>query len=143
MSASAMEVGALFLSVAVITGSLWARPAWGTFWTWDPRLVSMAVLIVLALGYLFLRGMVDDPQLRARVSALLAVIITVNIPVVFLSIKLFRTIHPAVVKGLSQGETYGMDTPVLMGLVINLITMTLLGGALLYLRFRRERWEYS
>ncbi len=138
VSAAAMEVATLFLTVAIITGSLWARPAWGTFWTWDPRLVSMTVLWVLALGYLFLRGLLDEPDLRARMSALLSILIVVNIPVVFLSIKLFRTLHPAVVKGLSRGDTYGMDAPILFGLIINLLSMTLLGFTLLYLRYKRE-----
>ncbi len=141
LSASAMEVGVVFLTVAIATGSLWARPAWGTFWTWDPRLVSMAVLWVLAVGYLFLRNLVDEPELRARVSALLSLIIFVNIPVVFLSIKLFRTLHPAVVKGLSKGDTYGMDTPILVGLLLNLTAMTVLGFALLYLRYSKENGE--
>jgi len=138
LSAAAMEVATLFLVVAIITGSLWAKPAWGTFWTWDPRLVSMAVLLVLALGYLFLRSLIDEPALRARMSALLSIIIAVNVPVVFLSIKLFRTLHPAVVKGLSKGDTYGMDTPVLIGLLINLFAMTALGLLMTYARYKKE-----
>lgn len=138
LSASSMEVATIFLTVAIITGSLWARPAWGTFWTWDPRLVSMAVLWILAVGYLFLRNLVDEPSLRARISALLSMLIVINIPVVFLSIKLFRTLHPAVVKGLSKGDTYGMDTPILVGFLLNLFSMTVLGLAVLYLRYTKE-----
>ncbi len=138
LSASSMEVATIFLTVAIITGSLWARPAWGTFWTWDPRLVSMAVLWILALGYLFLRNLVDEPDLRARVSSLLSMIIVANIPIVFLSIRLFRTLHPAVVKGLSKGDTYGMDTPILVGFLLNLLSMTVLGVTMLYLRYTKE-----
>ncbi|NPB03918.1 MAG: cytochrome c biogenesis protein CcsA [Thermotogae bacterium] len=141
LSASSMEVATLFLTMAVITGSLWAKPSWGTFWTWDPRLVSMAVLLILAVGYLFLRNLIDEENLRGRISALLSLIIVTNIPAVFLSIKLLRTLHPAVVKGLSKGDTYGMDTPILVGLLLNLASMTLLGLTVVLFRWKNMEGE--
>ncbi|MEO0138866.1 MAG: cytochrome c biogenesis protein CcsA [candidate division WOR-3 bacterium] len=139
LSHSFMEVSTLFITLGLITGSLWAKPAWGTFWTWDPRLVSMAILWLLALGYMFFRSLVDDEDLRARFSSILSLIIAINIPVVFLSIRLFRTLHPAVFKGLSTSETYGMDTEIFAGLMANLFTITLL---MLYLSYKRYKKIY-
>lgn len=139
LSNSFMEVSTIFITVGLITGSLWAKPAWGTFWTWDPRLVSMAILWLLALGYLFFRSLVDDEDLRARFSSILSLIIAVNIPVVFLSIRLFRTLHPAVFKGLSTSEIYGMDTEIFVGLIVNTITLTLMMLSLSYKRYQKGK----
>ena len=126
ISSSFLETSTLFLTAALITGSLWAKPAWGTFWTWDPRLVSMAILWMLCLGYIFFRSLLEDREIKARLSSILSIVIAVNVPVVFFSIRLFSTLHPAVIKGLSTSETYGMDVPIIVGLVANLISVSAL-----------------
>jgi len=137
LSHSFMEVSVVFITVGLFTGSLWAKPAWGTFWTWDPRLVSMAILWMLALGYLFFRSLVEEEELRAKFSAILSIITAINIPIVFLSIKLFKTLHPAVLKGLSTSETYGMDPEISLGLLLNLLSVSILMFSLSLKRYKK------
>jgi len=137
LSRSFMEVSVVFITVGLFTGSLWAKPAWGTFWTWDPRLVSMAILWMLALGYLFFRSLVEEEELRAKFSAILSIITAINIPIVFLSIRLFKTLHPAVLKGLSTSETYGMDPEISLGLLLNLLSVSILMFSLSLKRYKK------
>jgi len=137
LSRSFMEVSLVFITVGLFTGSLWAKPAWGTFWTWDPRLVSMAILWMLALGYLFFRSLVEEEELRAKFSAILSIITAINIPIVFLSIRLFKTLHPAVLKGLSTSETYGMDPEISLGLLLNLLSVSILMFSLSLKRYKK------
>jgi heme exporter protein C len=134
---SFMEVSVVFITVGLLTGSLWAKPAWGTFWTWDPRLVSMAILWMLALGYLFFRSLVEEEELKARFSAILSIITAINVPIVFLSIRLFKTLHPAVLKGLSTSETYGMDPEISLGLLLNLLSVSILMFSLSLKRYKK------
>jgi len=137
LSHSFMEVSVVFITVGLFTGSLWAKPAWGTFWTWDPRLVSMAILWMLALGYLFFRSLVEEEEMRAKFSAILSIITAINIPIVFLSIRLFKTLHPAVLKGLSTSETYGMDPEISLGLLLNLLSVSILMFSLSLKRYKK------
>ncbi|MCC6012363.1 cytochrome c biogenesis protein CcsA [Candidatus Caldipriscus sp.] len=137
LSHSFMEVSVVFITVGLFTGSLWAKPAWGTFWTWDPRLLSMAILWMLALGYLFFRSLVEEEELRAKFSAILSIITAINIPIVFLSIRLFKTLHPAVLKGLSTSETYGMDPEISLGLLLNLLSVSILIFSLSLKRYKK------
>jgi heme exporter protein C len=137
LSHSFMEVSVVFITVGLFTGSLWAKPAWGTFWTWDPRLVSMAILWMLALGYLFFRSLVEEEELRAKFSAILSIITAINVPIVFLSIRLFKTLHPAVLKGLSTSETYGMDPEISLGLLLNLLSLSILMFSLSLKRYKK------
>jgi heme exporter protein C len=137
LSHSFMEVSVVFITVGLFTGSLWAKPAWGTFWTWDPRLVSMAIFWMLALGYLFFRSLVEEEELRAKFSAILSIITAINIPIVFLSIRLFKTLHPAVLKGLSTSETYGMDPEISLGLLLNLLSVSILMFSLSLKRYKK------
>jgi len=137
LSSSFMEVSSVFVSVGLITGSLWAKPAWGAFWTWDPRLVSMAILLMLVLGYLFFRSLVEEEEIRSRFSAILAIISAINVPIVFFSIRLFKTLHPAVLKGLSTSETYGMDFEISRGLLLNLLSVSLLMLSLALKRYKK------
>jgi heme exporter protein C len=87
------EVGLLFGVIGVATGSIWARPTWGTWWTWDPRLISSAIMLVVYAGYLALRRFVDDADRRAVWSAVIAVIAAVDLPIVWFSVKLWASIH--------------------------------------------------
>jgi heme exporter protein C len=137
LSHSFMEVSVVFITVGLFTGSLWAKPAWGTFWTWDPRLVSMAILWMLALGYLFFRSLVEEEELKARFSSILSIINAINVPIVFLSIRLFKTLHPAVLKGLSTSETYGMDPEISLGLLLNLLSVSILMFSLSLKRYKK------
>jgi heme exporter protein C len=93
-AAASAEVGTAFSLVMLTTGPLWARPIWGTFWTWDARLTLTLMLFFLFVGYLVLRGAVADPALRARYAAVLGICGLVLLPFIHLSVYLFRTLHP-------------------------------------------------
>jgi heme exporter protein C len=92
-SASA-EVGTVFCCVMLTTGPLWARPIWGTWWTWDARLTLTLMLFFLFIGYQVLRGAVTDPRLRANYAAVVGICGLILLPFIHLSVYLFRTLHP-------------------------------------------------
>ena len=94
LAESAGEVGLLFTTVVLVTGPLWGKPVWGTWWTWDARLTLTLFLWFVTAAYLVLRGAVDEPQMRARYSAVLGVLAALLIPFIHLSVYLFRTLHP-------------------------------------------------
>jgi heme exporter protein C len=93
LAASAVEVGAIFSALTLITGSLWGRPAWGTWWTWDARLTSTALLLLLEVGYLALRRVPADPEVRAKRCAVAALLIAIDIPLVHFSVDWWNTLH--------------------------------------------------
>jgi heme exporter protein C len=93
-AAASAEVGTVFCCVMLTTGPLWARPIWGTWWTWDARLTLTLMLFFLFIGYLVLRGAVTDPGLRARYAAVVGICGLVLLPFIHLSVYLFRTLHP-------------------------------------------------
>jgi len=91
---AAAEIAWLCSSLTLATGSLWAHSAWGTWWTWDPRLTTTLILWLLLAGYFLVRGAIDEPQRRARISAVLALLATADVPMVILATRWFRGIHP-------------------------------------------------
>jgi heme exporter protein C len=93
-AAASAEVGTAFSLVMLTTGPLWAKPIWGTWWTWDARLTLTLMMFFMFVGYLVLRGAVTDPALRARYSAVLGICGLVLLPFIHLSVYLFRTLHP-------------------------------------------------
>lgn len=94
LAESASEVALLFTTVVLTTGPLWGKPIWGAWWTWDARLTLTLFLWFVTAAYLVLRGAVDDPIMRARYSAVLAVLAALLIPFIHLSVYMFRTLHP-------------------------------------------------
>ena len=99
------ELGVLMTALALFSGSLWAKPTWGTYWTWDPRLTTTAVGLLIYLGYFIIRGLIDDPHRRARVAAVLGIVGTLYIPVNYMSVYWWRSIHQtATVKILGKLE---------------------------------------
>ncbi len=96
LAQTAAEMGLLYSGLALITGSLWARAAWNTWWTWDPRLSTTLVMWFIYAGYLALRQSIDNPQKMRAVCAVLGVVAFLNVPLVFLSARMWRSIHPAV-----------------------------------------------
>jgi heme exporter protein C len=93
LAAAAVEVGAVFSALTLITGSLWGRPAWGTWWTWDARLTSTALLLLLELGYMALRRVPADPAIRARRCAVAALLVAIDVPIVHFSVDWWQTLH--------------------------------------------------
>jgi heme exporter protein C len=94
LAESAGEVGLLFTTIVLVTGPLWGKPVWGTWWTWDARLTLTLFLWFVTAAYLVLRGAIDDAAMRARYSAVLGILAALLIPFIHLSVYLFRTLHP-------------------------------------------------
>ncbi len=97
---ASVEVGILASFIGTVTGAIWARPVWNTWWTWDPRLTTVTILLLTYVGYTMLRGAIDDPGRRARYGAIYAILAFVNVPLVYFSTRILdRTIHPVVFGG--------------------------------------------
>jgi len=135
---SATELGVVFTGLALVTGSIWGRPVWGTWWTWDARLVTTAVLFFIYLGALLVRGLADDPRRGARLAAVVSIIGFLDVPVIHYSVVWFRTLHqPA---SLTPGDIK-MAPPMLAALLLALLAFTVLFAYLLTLRIRLARAE--
>ena len=93
LAVSAMEVGVVFTALTLVTGTLWGRPTWGVWWAWDARLTSTALLLVLQLGYLALRRVPSDGDVRARRAAVTALVTAVDVPIVHFSVDWWHTLH--------------------------------------------------
>lgn len=93
LAASSAEIGVVFVALTLLTGSIWGHTTWGTWWEWDPRLTSTALMFVLYLGYLALRRAVLDPTSRAKQSAILGIIAFINVPIVHFSVDWWRSLH--------------------------------------------------
>ncbi len=128
LAASAAEVGTVFTGLTLVLGSIWGRPTWGVWWTWDPRLTSTAVLLIIFAGYLALRAFADDPDRRARWSAAVGILGALNVPIVYMSVKWWRTLHQ------TQSSPATVDPAYVVGLRANGIAFALL---LIYLVRRR------
>ena len=133
---SAAPIGAAFTFLALVTGSLWGKPTWGTYWVWDARLTSELVLLLMYLGLIALHQAVEDPGRAARAAAILALVGAVNIPIIKFSVDWWNTLHqPASVFRL-DGPT--IDPSMLWPLLIMAAAMTLLFAALLLMAMRAE-----
>lgn len=119
-AASAAEVGTLFTALTIAQGSIWGRPTWGVWWTWDPRLTTTAILLLIFIGYVALRSFTDDEDRRARWSAAVGILGAINVPIVYYSVKWWRTIHQV------QSSPETMDKPYLVGLLLNVAAFTVL-----------------
>jgi heme exporter protein C len=138
---ASVEVGIVFSLAAIISGSIWARPIWNTWWTWDPRLVTTTVMVLLYSAYVMLRQGIEDPDRRARFGAVYAVLGFLSVPLTFLSIRIFRTIHPVVIGGgdpAAQGA-FDMSPRMLAVFVFSLMAFTVLYLALLWHRTRLQQ----
>ncbi|MBN2555260.1 MAG: cytochrome c biogenesis protein CcsA [Anaerolineales bacterium] len=139
---AAVEIGLVFTVINIITGSIWARPVWNTWWTWDPRLITASIMAVVYAGYLALRFSIELPESRGRMSAGYAILGFVSVPMTFFSIRLFRTIHPVVVgTGAAAAESIGMSGRMAGTLMLSLAAFTLLFAALLTHRLRLSRLQ--
>lgn len=133
---STAEVGVVFCTVVLVTGPLWARPVWGIWWTWDARLTSTLILWLIYVSYLVLRHFSTGGQTPVLAAAL-AVFGFIDVPIVYLSIRYFRTQHPQPVIG--GGEGSGIDPLMLKTLLINWLAFMVFGSIVVALRYRLER----
>ncbi|MBI3358238.1 MAG: cytochrome c biogenesis protein CcsA [Nitrospirae bacterium] len=139
---AAAGIGVFFTSGALITGSIWAKPTWNTWWTWDPRLVSFAILLLILIGYLMLRTFVDDKRKEAAYAAVLAIIGFVDLPIVYFSVEWWRTLHQPMsisTRGISIAP--GMLTPLAfmaIGISLLFFYMLMVRTQMLYLQHLLE-----
>ena len=118
------EAGVVFTGLAIAAGSIWGKPTWGTWWTWDARLTTTAILFVIYVGYLLLRGMVDDRERGARYAAVVGIIGALDIPLVHFSVLWWRTLHQP--PSVGRPEATAMDPSILAALLVNVAAFTLL-----------------
>jgi len=146
-AASSAEVGLVFTTVVLVTGPIWGKPIWGTWWTWDARLTSTLFLWFIYLGYIVLRGSIDDRRMRARYAAILGILGSFLIPFIHMSVYLFRTLHPLpvlaspeAIAGLASGD------PARRSMTPEMLTTMLLAVVafgLLYIAFVRVRYRLA
>ena len=134
-AAAAAELGTVLIALTIVQGSIWARPTWGVWWTWDPRLTTTAIMLLVYAGYLALRSFTDDEERRARWSAAVGIIGAINVPIVWYSVKWWRTIHQV------QSTTESVDDIFLAAFLLNLATFTLFFVYLLLTRFHVAQLE--
>jgi heme exporter protein C len=150
LALASVEIGVVFTLINIVSGSIWARPIWNTWWTWDPRLVTATVMELVYIAYLMLRQGIEDPDRRARFGAVYGIIGFISVPLTFLSIRIFRTIHPVVIGSndpTAQG-TFDMSPRMRSAFFFSLLTFTFMYATLLWHRVRLqelmekvERWK--
>ncbi len=136
LALSSVEVGLTFITMTVITGMLWAKPVWGTYWTWEPRLTISAVQLLVYVAYIMLRTAIESPERRARFSAVYGIVAFVTVPLSWFAIRWWRTIHPDVLTG---GEGMAITSTMVQTLLTSIAAFTLLYFTLLRQRIRLER----
>jgi len=138
---ASVEIGVVFTFINIVSGSIWARPIWNTWWTWDPRLVTATIMELVYIAYLMLRQGIEDPDRQARFGAVYGIVGFISVPLTFLSIRIFRTIHPVVV-GSSDPTAEGafdMTPKMQAAFFFSLFTFTFVYITLLWHRLRLQR----
>ena len=136
LGVSSAEVGLAFTTVVLITGPIWAHPVWGIWWTWDAKLTSTFILWLLFIAYLLLRGLVEDPEKKASLSAIFAIFASLDIPLVYLANRLWRTQHPQPV--IAGGQGSGLDPTMSKVLLLCLFAVFCVMILVLLDRYRLE-----
>ena len=135
IAVSSAELGVLFTALTLVLGSLWGRPTWGVWWTWDPRLTTTAIMLVIYVGYLAVRSFAEDQDRRARWSAVVGIVGFVDVPIVYLSVTWWRSIH-------QPPSTPRSVAPEMMWtLLLNLLAFSLVYGYLMTRRCQLARRE--
>jgi heme exporter protein C len=134
---AAAELGTVFGAFGLISGTIWAKPIWGIWWTWDARLTSFFLLWLILVGYLMLRRVVDTPSQRARLSAVFGILAAVDVPIVYMANRWWRTQHPAPV--IAGGAGSGLDGRMALALCLSLAAFTALFVYLWRVRCDLER----
>lgn len=131
---SSVEVGLVYITMTLVTGMLWAKPAWGTYWTWEPRLTISAVQWLMYVAYVMLRGSVFSPEREARFAAVYGIAAFVTVPLSWFAIRWWRTIHPQVV----SGEGMALAPKMIHTLLVSIAAFTLVYVVLLRQRIALE-----
>lgn len=136
---SAAEIGVLFTTLVLVTGPIWARPVWGTWWQWDARLTSTLVLWLTYIGYLLLRSLATDQTRIGKLAAVVGIVGLINVPIVHFSVFWWRTLHPSGPTPAALATDSGLGSPELLAFFMSLIAFTLLFSWLLATRVRLGR----
>ena len=134
-AAAGAEAGTLFTALTIAQGSIWGRPTGGGWWTWDPRLTTTAILLLIFIGYIALRSFTEDEERRARWSAAVGILGAINVPIVYMSVKWWRTIHQV------QSSSETMDQTYVTGLLLNLAAFTFVLIYFLFYRYHVAQLE--
>ncbi len=138
LTRSATELAVLFTGLTLATGSIWGRPVWGVWWTWDARLVTTAILFLIYCAALLVRALADDPRRGARLGAVVGILGAVDVPLIHYSVVWFRTLHQP--PSITRGEI-ALAPPMLRALLLSVLAFTVLFAYLLALRVRVARLE--
>ena len=134
---SAAEIGVLFIALTIVGGSIWGRPTWGVWWTWDARLTLTAIFLLIFVGYLMLRSLIQDENRAAIAAAILGIIGSLDIPLIHMSVYWWRTLHqPPSILRPDKAPWENIQWPLLVPLLINVIGFLLLYFYLLSLRLQ-------
>jgi heme exporter protein C len=135
MMASALApTGAMFTFLALLTGSLWGKPMWGTWWVWDARLTSELILLFLYIGYISLQSAIDDYRRASRASALFALVGVVNVPIIYFSVKWWNTLHQGA--SISLTKAPAMAHTMLTGMLVMALGFWMYSIAVVLMRVR-------
>ena len=143
LEVAAVEISLVFFFITIVLGSIWARPIWNTWWTWDPRLTTAAITELIYIAYFMLRQSLEDPERRARFGAIYTLLGAVSAPITFFAIRLFRTIHPVVVGNSdpnAQG-TFDMSGDMRVAFFFALFAFTVIFIDLFWNRIRLGRLQ--
>jgi heme exporter protein C len=135
VASSSAEIGVVFTVLTLALGSMWGKPTWGVWWTWDPRLTTTAIMLAIYVGYLAIRSFADDPDKRARWAAIVGIIGFANVPIVYLSVIWWRTLHQP------PSSPRSVAPEILWTLMLNLAAFTLVYVYLMMRRIRLARLE--
>jgi heme exporter protein C len=131
------ELGAVFITLALITGSIWGKTTWGTWWTWDARLTTTLILWFIYIGYLMLRSYMGRTHASARAGAVLAIIGLIDVPIIYESVNWWRTLHPPAQVGVAGA----LPPSVVLTLMVSLATFTLLYSFLMIQLYQLQRMQ--
>jgi heme exporter protein C len=141
---AAAEIGVLFTALTIIEGSIWGRPTWGVWWTWDARLTLTAILLLIFIGYLMLRALIEDESRAASAAAILGIIGFLDIPLIHMSVYWWRTLHqPPSILRPDKAPWDNIHPELLTALAINFAAFLLLYFYLLRLRLRLGDMRYE
>lgn len=132
LAAASVEISTAFTSMLLMSGVLWGKRAWGVWWTWDPRLTATLLLWVMFMAYLTVRQWLDEPRRRAQVAAVLAIVSYLDVPLDYLTIRWWKSIHPIVI------TTHGINMPpsMVMAMMLSTVALLVMGGLWLDVRMR-------
>jgi len=137
LARASAEVGAIFITLALITGSIWGRTTWGTWWTWDARLTTTLILWFIYIGYMMLRSYMGRTPGSARSGAVLAIIGVIDVPIIYESVNWWRTLHPQA----EVGTPGALPPEVVLTLMISLVTFTLLYSFLMLQIYQLQKMQ--